>query len=662
MRIGVDYYPEWEDEQMWRADAARMKELGISIVRIAEFAWSRIEPKEDQFVFDWLEQVIAIMSQHEIDVVLGTPTSAPPNWLMEAYPDVYLVSPDMRLRYQGVRGHRCVNSTSLRERTKKIVQAMAERFGHHPSVIGWQTDNEFEMTLCNCSNCNRHFREWVRRRYGTLDAVNQAWGTVVWSGEYGEWSEIHTPRGGQAQLNPSFQLDYHRFQNESIAAYQQLQIDILRKHCPQQFITHNLWESPLPIDYRHLFEPLDFASADYYITSGPERLATSPYSGAYFLDQTRGLKRENFWIMETITGGPGGGCWGGMGRTPAPGFMRAVMWQSISRGADNIVQFLWRAATAGSEQLSTGIMFHSNRPPAYRTEELEQVCREVTQLSERLDGTQVKNETALLYSHEIHRAFQIQPHTKDGLNYDKLLKSYHKALVQLGAGTDVLSWKEDFSEYKLVVAPYLFLMDSDLSQCLMDYAKNGGTLILTCRSGIKNMNNIVCPMQPPGLLSECIGGYVEEWDALSDAENEVQMNNGVSYRCSQWADFIIPESSEAMGWYKHDFYAGKAAVTVNQVGEGRVYYIGAIFEEPFLLDFFQRLAAELEIRHMPNLPTGVQAAVRESEDQAYLFLTNFTREEQRVVMESAYPRLLSQEKEGKRLRLQPFGVEILQLR
>lgn len=662
MRIGMDYYPEWDAEEMWEADAGRMKEAGVSMVRIGEFAWSRMEPDEDRFEFGWLDRAIGVMRRHGIDVILGTPTSAPPNWLMEKYPDAYLIESGMQPRYEGIRGHRCVNSPSFRIRTERIVTELAVRYGGHPAVIGWQTDNEFEMTLCNCCSCDAKFREWVQRKYGTLENVNREWGLVVWSGEYSSWSQVHTPRGGRIQLNPSFQLDYHRFQNESIVDYQRIQIDILRRHCPNQFITHNMWESPLPIDYNSLFEELDFASTDYYITSSPKRLPTSPYSGAFFLDRTRGLKHRNFWLMETITGGTSGGCWGPMGRTAQPGFMRAVMWQSIGRGADNIVHFLWRGAVAGGEQLSTGLLNHGSKPPAHRYAEFLQLSGEVNRLSGLLDGTTVPSETAILYSHEQHRAFQIQPHIEGGFQYESILKSYHGALVRLGAGTDVLHWTEPLDGYKLVVAPYLYLMDEEIAARLKAFADSGGTLILTCRSGIKNLNNTVWPMEVPGPLAECAGLIVEEWDALSSDTVPVQMNNGKTYLCSQWADIIEPAGAEPIGWYRSEYYAGRTAVSVNRAGSGSVYYIGANFGHDFLADLFCGILNNLNIPHIQGLPEGVQASVRRSDDASYLFLTNFTTSDQTIVLDRAYESILYEGTATERISLKPFGVDILSYR
>ncbi|WP_141504640.1 beta-galactosidase [Paenibacillus luteus] len=660
MRVGVAYYPEHWDEAYWELDAKKMQEIGVSIVRLAEFSWSRMEPEEDVFTFDWLDRAIDIMFRHGIEIVLGTPTSAPPNWFMEKYPDAYILDDRLQPRYEGIRGHRCVNSPSLAKRSVVIVEQMAQRYAVHPAIIGWQIDNEFELSLCNCPNCEREFREWAFKKFDSLEVLNNAWGTVVWSGEYSNWSQLHTPRGGKRQLNPAFQLDYHRFQNQSLAAYQQLQIEILRRHCPGKFVTHNMWEDPLAIDYYKLFEPLDFAGTDYYIASNPEQLPTSAYNGAYYLDQARGLKQQNFWIMETNSGF-GNSCWGPARRTMPPGFLRAVMWQCISRGADVVMNYLWRGSMSGSEQLSSGIMGHANQPSTRRLVEYTQICGEINRLSDSLDGTTLNNDIEIFYSHEIHRALQIQPQIKDGLNYDKIQKFYHTAFNNLGVGTDVIHWNSNkLNSYKLIVAPYLFLMNHEMVYRLEGFVSAGGTLVLTNRSGIKDMNNNVSPTLAPGLLANIAGLTVEEWDAIGqDGQHQVMSRNGRIYKITDWADIIAPTSASPIAWYNNDYFAGRAAVTVNNLGKGKVYYIGANFELDYLIELFGQIVDDLKITRIPNLPNGVHASIRRKATKFYLFLINFTDERKTIVLEHACYSLFDGPIPMGPLNLPPFGVEIL---
>lgn len=387
VQMGVDYYPEHWDESMWEPDIKLMKETGVKVVRVAEFAWSRLEPTEGNYQFEWLDRALNLFHQYDLQVVMGTPTATPPRWLTTKFPDVLPVFANGETFHPGVRGHRCYNSTSLREYGSRIILRLAERYSEHPAVIGWQTDNEFGMLDCHCDACNTAFRAWVQAKYGTLDEVNAEWGTVVWSGEYSDWNELTVPLGGSPHQNPSFLLDFQRFQWDSVVAFQTAQINILRMICPEHFITHNFHSYPQRLDMYAVGADLDVAAFDYYPNTSPTKQETTPYSGALSLDVTRGIKRQNFWIMEQLSGSPG--CWMPMWRTPYPGLIRAYAWQAIARGADTVVHFRWRSATSGAEQFWHGLIDHSN-VPGRRLAEFTQLCHEVNRLSDKLQGTMLK--------------------------------------------------------------------------------------------------------------------------------------------------------------------------------------------------------------------------------------------------------------------------------
>jgi len=482
--------------------------------------------------------------------------------------------------YPGVRGHRCYNSPSMRHYTAKIVEELAMHIGNQSSVIGWQIDNEFSLHECHCEHCNSKFREWLQDRYESIDAVNQAWGTVVWSGEYSNWSQTTTPLGGTNHQNPSYLLDYMRFENDSVVEFQQLQIDILRKHCPNHFITHNIWSYPMSLDYYRLCENLDFASLDYYPNTNPERDETNGYNGALTLDLARGIKRKNFWIMETLSGSPG--CWFPLWRTPKPGFIRAFAWQCIAHGADTIVHFRWRSALAGAEQFWHGLIDHSN-VPGRRFEEYRQLCAEVRKLSSLLDGTEVRAEAAILHSHEQYHAFRLQPQV-EVLDYFENLRTVHRSFSKLGIVADVLNETSDLRGYKLIVAPSLFLLDYDLASRLEECVRDGATLVLTPRTGAKNRNNVCWMELLPGPLAEAAGVNVMEYDPVGKDKHSFRWEDGKLYSCSQWCDILKPQAAKAIAWYEEDFYAGLPAATVRSCGNGKIYYLGMIPEETFYLN------------------------------------------------------------------------------
>lgn len=670
VQMGVDYYPEHWDEEMWEPDVRLMSETGVKVVRVAEFAWSRLEPKEGEYDFGWLDRALDLFHRYGIRVVIGTPTATPPRWLTHRYPDVLPVWADGSIYHAGVRGHRCFNSPSLRKYGVRIVGRLAAHYASHPAVIGWQTDNEFGMLDCHCPSCDTAFREWTKQKYGSLEAVNRAWGTVVWSGEYSEWEELTVPYGGSPHQNPSMLLDFQRFQWDSVAAFQREQIEVLRRDCPQHFITHNFHSYPQRLDQYAVGADLDVASFDYYPNTSPSKQATTPYSGALSLDVTRGIKRRNFWIMEQLSGPPG--CWMPMWRTPYPGLIRAYAWQAIARGADTVVHFRWRSATIGAEQYWHGLIDHSN-VPGRRFAEFAGLCEEVNGLAGKLKGTQPQSEAAILYSHEQQAALRIQPQA-EGFDYYENIKQYHRALTKLGIGCDVISAGEPLDGYKLVIAPSLYVLDGETAARLAAFAAGGGTLILTTRSGVKDVNNQCVMMPLPGLLSACAGVRVEEYDPLGTEEQTIVNAQGEAYAAEQWCDMLAPDTAEPVAWYGGDFYAGVPAVTRNVYGTGEVYYLGTHADERFWSELLERVSDGQGIRRFPGLPEGVQASVRKGEQGTVLFLLNLNRSPQDVDLPdwcvngeaSGCTGLLgpapAAQKDGKvRLELAPYGVAVLEL-
>lgn len=658
VQIGVDYYPEHWDESMWETDIKLMQETGVKVVRVAEFAWSRLEPNEGNYQLAWLDRAMDLFHKYGLQVVIGTPTATPPRWLTTNYPDVLPIFADGHIFHPGVRGHRCYNSLSLRKYGSLIVQRLAHHYHGHPAVIGWQIDNEFSMLDCHCDTCNEAFRQWVKDKYGNLDAVNKEWGTVVWSGEYSDWNELTVPLGGSRHQNPSLLLDYQRFQWDAVVKFQKTQVEILRSTCPDHFITHNFHSYPQRLDMYSAGADLDVAAFDYYPNTSPTKQSTAPYSGALSLDLTRGIKQQNFWIMEQMSGSPG--CWMPMWRTPYPGFIRAYAWQSIARGADTVVHFRWRSAVAGAEQYWHGLIDHSN-VPGRRFAEFAQLCDEVNRFGNKLKGTTLKNEVAILHSHEQLAALDIQPQA-EGMDYYENIKQYHRAFTKHGIGCDVIDWRVTIDAYKIVIAPSLYLLDEVIAGRLEDFAAGGGTLIITNRSGVKNMNNI-CVMQPlPGLLSEAAGVQVDEYDPIGLEAHVIVDQQGNTYECSQWCDLLTPTTAKTIAWYGDDYYRGIPAVTVNAYGSGKVYYLGTHVEERYGSELLGKLAEEHGILHFTGLPDGVQASVRTGDSGAFLFLLNLNRIPQTVRLPHEYNSLLHNKLRSGVLELEPYGVEILEMK
>lgn len=658
MKVGVDYYPEHWDASLWEQDAIAMKEAGVSVVRLAEFAWSRMEPTQGVFDFGWLDKAIAVLAAQGIDIVLGTPTATPPNWLVEAYPDVLPMDSKKQPMYPGVRCHRCYNSPSLKQFTALIVNEMTSRYANNQAVVGWQTDNELAANDCHCVNCTARFRGWLQDKYGTLENLNREWGTVVWSGEYSAWTQVTTPLGGSLHQNPSLLLDFQRFSSDSVAAFNGFQAGLIRERCTDQFVTHNLWGYPVVTDYYDLFKDMDFVSLDYYPSTDLKNDAKARfYHGALTHDLTRGVKQKNYWVMEQLSGTPG--CWHPMSRTPFPGMIRAHAWQSISRGADVVVHFRWRTARVGAEQFWHGLHDHHGIP-GRRFHEFKQFAHEVNRLSATLDGTAVVNDVAMLFSHEQHNAFKIQPQS-DGFDYLDNFKQLHSAFLRLGVGTDVINWTADIDGYKVVVAPYLFLENAEVNAKLQRFAQAGGTVVLTTRTGVKNMHNVCGHLRLPGGLAELAGVEVEEYDPVGRDVQTLRFANADEHSCAQWCDILTPTSAQVVAHYASEYFAGRAAITRNSYQRGSVYYIGSILSDTGYQALFADLLRSAKLPYFENLPQGIEVSRRVSEGRVFLFVLNLGKDNKDVSLgDSRYVCELSGKEVSAAVRMD--GGEVLILR
>lgn len=656
MKVGVDYYPEHWDESVWEEDAIAMKQAGISLVRLAEFSWSVLEPHENQYNFDWLDKAIGIFKNQNISVVLGTPTATPPNWLVEQCPDVLPVNNQKQPIYPGVRCHRCYNSPSLRLHTAKIIKKLTNQYGKNKAVIGWQTDNEIAANDCHCENCIQAFRSWLQRKYGSLEKLNAEWGTVVWSGTYTSWSQVNTPLGGSPHQNPSFLLDYQRFCSDSAADFNHYQAELLRTDITDQFVTHNLWGYPVMTNYYDLFKSMDFVSVDYYpSTDLNDDAKASIYHGALTLDLTRGVQRKNFWVMEQLSGTPG--CWNPMSRAPFPGMIRAHAWQSVSRGADTIVNFRWRSARIGAEQFWHGLHDHHGEK-GRRMDEFTQFASELNQLNDLLEGSTVVNEVAMLFSHDQHNAFKIQPQS-DEFDYLLNFRTIHKAFLRLGIGTDVINCGQELSGYKLVVAPYLFLEDPALVRQLEMFAQNGGTVLLTTRTGVKNLTNVCQPARLPGQFSKLAGISLEEYDPVGRDLQSILLKNNQQISCSQWCDVINLETAAPYAFYDSEYYKGTPAITENIFGSGKAFYLGSVLALDGYIQILKEILTSAGFNEIHELPDGIELAKRSKDGKSIHFLMNLSNQPQSIVLpDTGHQCVFSGENLSGYHQLQPGEVQI----
>ena len=642
MRIG--YYPEHWDEELWTQDARLMAETGVKLVRLAEFAWCRLEPSDGRFDFAWLDRATDIFADKGIDVVIGTPTNCPPRWLCEKHPEILPVGENGRTNPIGIRGHRCLNSPVFREYAGRIVGKLAEHYKDRGNVIAWQIDNELEANICYCEVCGSKHREWLKRKYDTLGALNKAYGNVVWSGEYSSWEQIDPPCGGYntAWLNPAYMLDFRRRTREDVTEFARFQAEIIRSYIPDAVITTNTWFCNNTPDFYRLFSKLDVVSYDNYPPTELPDDHEDIHTHAVHLDIMRGIKRQSFWVMEQLSGGMG--CWMPMRKTPRPGMIKGYALQAFAHGADTVVHFRWRTANIGAEMHWHGLIDHSN-VPGRRFNEFAELCKEARTL-EYLRGTELVSDVAVLYSAESEAAFGIQPQT-DGYSYMEQIKLLHQAFARYGLNVDIIDEHADISGYRIVCAPHLYITDRSVADKLIGFAENGGTVILTMRSGVKDENNNCIMERLPALYGELVGCCVSEYDPIGFGTNSVIFSDGGSFVCKRWCDIIEPYTAEVIARYGGDFYRGAPAVTVNGFGKGKAYYIGTVGERKMYEKLARDILDDSGIEYIKGLPENVEVTTRSKDGFYVRFVFNDSDREKSFMLE------------GEELTLSPFEMKYI---
>jgi beta-galactosidase len=644
-RFGVDYYPEHWPEERWQIDARLMQEAGINVVRLAEFAWSKMEPENGRFDFDWLDRIIALLGEHGIQAILGTPTASAPPWLMQNNSEAFRLLEKGQRETYGNRRNYCPNNSTYQDYSRRIVQKMAEHYSRNPNVIGWQTDNEFgQGDRCCCPVCVAEFHRWLQNRYTTVEEMNERWGTVFWSQVYNEWSEVPPPLKTGNSPNPGLALDYYRFSSDSYVLFQNMQIDILRKECPNHFITHNFMGFGFgQLEYFDLAKDLDFVSLDIYPrTQWRMEEMVDPSAGALSHDTMRGLKRKNHWVMEQQSG-PGG--WDLVSVPPRPGELRLCAYQSIAHGADGVIFFRWRTARFGTEQYWHGLLDHDGYP-GRRYAEIQRMGRELALQGDIIKGSQVKAQVAFLNSYDSRWAFQIQGNNP-GFDYPRHFSEVYRSFHKHNVNIDVVSPEEDLLGYRIVVAPALHVVTDPIAENLERFVKAGGVLVLTARSGVKDEANAVVNQRLPGRLSEMAGVEVEEYDSLPlEAARQLELClpgqlDQPQLSASVWVDVLNPTNAEVVGRYIEDYYTGKAAITWNNYGQGRVLYVGTLGQPPLFDTLAGWLLEQDGSQPAVAAPQGVEVMARWQNGKCLLFVLNHTGQDQTIELERSYTNLLN---------------------
>lgn len=671
--LGVCYYPEHWPETMWEQDLERMLEAGIRVCRVAEFAWSKFEKTEGIFTFDFFDRFLNLAQQKGMKVIFCTPTATPPAWLTEKYPEVLNAFPDGTLVRHGMRCHCNHTSPVFRQLCARLVEQIASHYGQHPAIIGWQIDNEFncETNMFYSESDSAAFRAYLKKKFGTLEKLNEAMGTVFWNQEYTSWDEIFVARPTlRNSSNPHLLLEQKKFVSQSTIEFCKLQADILKKYRkPGDFITTNGIFGHL--DYQEMnLQALDFITFDSYpnfaYSLGGDVNANASAAGK-LKDRSSGLSLARtrsispvFGIMEQQSGA--GGWQTAMAqRTPQPGQLRLWAFQSIAHGADYVSFFRWRTCTVGTEIYWNGILGWDNRD----TRQLEEVRRLKEELANltQVAGSRYRAKVAVCYHY--HSDWDGEGDIFHGPLNGPSMMNWFSACQESHTPMDLLCLREslelsDLLPYRLLVLPHIALLPDETCCLLSRYVEQGGKVIFGARTGFKDEFGR-CPMRPaPGGAAGLVGGTVREYTLLPQNEQVTASLWGHSVTLPLVNEVLETEAGgEVLACYESEYYKGKPAMLCRRLGAGEAIYVGAAFSEELAALLLEKAGLVEACGEELALPPEVEYALREKDGQRFHFLLNYTQEPQRFFCKKPFTNLLTKTRLEGEAQLPPYGVAVL---
>lgn len=613
LTFGVDWYPEQWDRSLWESDADRMKDFGVRVVRMMEFAWALVEPESGRYDFSLFDEAMNVLARRGISVVIGTPTATCPAWLAEDPSGVTQIHPSGRARDFGARREGCWNSPAYREASRRLVREIGRHFGKRPEVAGFQIDNEIGhegSDRCVCPHCAREWHAWLERRYGSVDRLNKAWGSVFWGRAVSRFDQVPAPRAQPStRHNPALLLDYDRFLSDTASDFVREQTDALRAASdPGKWITTNLFPVPfsLALDMEDVTKGMDFASWDNYPVWGDQDEPHPYVFKPFLMSYVRGLSHgKPFTVMEQMSGIQGHVCLGHL-----PSERRVALWttQAIARGADRVVYFRWRTAPFAQEQLCYGLLDTDNRDTERMRVLKDNLMRAQEELSD-LASSPFESPACLVYSKDDARLLREQ-YLSLGLFYqnsewmqaglDAELTKWFAPFVVHNVNADVASVRSvDLDRYRLLSLPLYQMADPELVQRLAAWVERGGVLVLGYRAGARDLENKNVSSPLPGVFRALAGVRVERFESLNRTRARIRVGAlPLPAHGEVWADIVECETARPVAWWadRRKFYRGRPCVTVNSLGRGKVWYLGTSPDALGIFLLYRRILASAGLK------------------------------------------------------------------
>ncbi len=625
---GGDYNPEQWPEDTWEEDMRLLKLAHVDILTLNVFSWAALQPSEEEYRFEKLDKIMELARKHKMKVCLATSSAAHPAWMAKKYPEILRTDfTGMKLKF-GARHNSCPNSLIYRKYSVRLAEKLAERYKDYDHLVAWHISNEYGGE-CYCENCEKAFRVWLKKRYKTLDELNRAWNTSFWGHTFYEWDEIVLPNQRSEHLGEdqtaaqTISIDYRRFNSDSIMDCFCLEYDAVKKYTPDIPVTTNLMGAYKALDYHKWGEKMDFISWDNYPSNEDSFSKT-----AMNHDLMRGVgKGKPFVLMEQT---PSQQNWQPFNALKRPGVMRLWSYQAVAHGSDAVMFFQMKRSIGSCEKYHGAIISHAGHENTRVFREVQELGAELDKLGGEILGSTGTAQTALMFDWENWWAVEYSAGPSVSLKYHDEVLRYYTALHTQNIPVDIVGEDDDLSQYKLVIAPVLYMTRPGVDVRIREFVEGGGTFLTTFFSGYVDENDLVIIGGYPGKLRDILGIWVEETDALPDTKKNSFIYGGQNYSAQLLCDIMHLEGAEALAEYQEDFYAGTPVVTCNKFAKGNAYYVGTRSEQAFYEKLIKEICEKQQIKPAADAPSGVEAVERFRGKEHYLFLLNHSEENKQV--------------------------------
>ena len=634
-----------------------MQEAGVNLVSLGIFSWSRLEPEEGRYDFDWLDRIMDMLHEGGISVDLATATASPPPWMSHQHPEMLPVMADGVRLWHGGRQHYCPSSPVYRSGAERLVAALADRYAKHPALAMWHVGNEYgcHVPACYCDVSAAAFRAWLQERYGSVEHLNRAWGTDFWSQRYSDWDELIPPRRTPTWPNPGQQLDFMRFSSDELLACYEVEHAVLVQKSPGVPVTTNFMRLFKLLDYWKWAEREDIVSDDVYQDpADPEAAMRAAMAG----DLMRSLGRGRPWVLMEQT--PGRVNWRDVNVAKLPGQMRLWSYQAVARGADGVMFFQWRQSRAGAEKFHSAMVPHG--PP-----ESSPVWREVKLLGQELRGldavcgTRVKSEVAIVLDWESWWALELPSKPSNRVRQVDQLEDYYRPLYGANVVPDFVRPEHDLAGYKLVLVPNLYLVSDEAAANLNEFVRAGGTLVMSFFSGVADPFEHIRLGGYPAPFRRMLGLTVLDWLPLSDGEGvKLDFADGTQGRADLWSEMIELHGADVVATFSGTRLDGRPAITRHASGSGLAIYLGTRLDELAMARVIRSACGDAGVEPVMEVPAGVEVVRRDMPRSSILFLLNHRDVDVDVPITQAGTNLVDgAQVHAGLLRMGPFGAAVI---